>query len=992
MHMNLSCHIRPFLLIALLLMMQAAHPASVLLDDSKGLSNNVISDITQDNKGLLWIGTHSGLNTYDGYVFREIPEFRSVHINRIRYDQYSDRMWVAASTGLFYIDVKTSGVINCTGKSNLRHAVEVIVRADAVFVAFHSGTVLRLGRTDSAKVLLNVKQLRSDAVINKAQMVTDQHHLYLSPSKFNKLIKLTITEDRQASPEIIDITGIKNMASYDSLFIINTESNGISVVDRDKKPLLSETISQLNKTNGTPEFGYYSNNKLYLAYKGSYWLYVTNIRTGKVNRMSPDDNSEHSRAKTIHCMYEDLSGVLWIGTSKGLVRSYEHPRFPYTHVLGNAMSPVSIRQITGGEPGHLYIASYNGIYRYGKSSGELLRIRRPEPTEDEDFPNYFRALLYDSNGYLYTGTESREYFFFRYNIRSRQFENSFFKGDSPYYQLNAAYSLLHDRHNITWIATDKGLASYDPVTRKAILHHSGKFQAGTNTLMSLSKSAQQNYFWAGGKNGLFLVHIVNGVEEHFGPSTKPALPDDEIIFVSEDPDQNVWIGYKKSGICVLDKNLRTVTLINRSNGLSSNEVYGILWQNRDTAWISTLNGLCRYAVRSGTFTNYFIENGLPDNEFNQNAFYNDGGELYFGGVNGIMKFTPPPPEKESPLTLFVSSVSKWDKKIQSFTDVQFNDSIGSVSMNPSDHLLTFTLGLSDYSHTEGNTYFYRIKGLYNEWISLGNQNVLRLDGLPAGTFTIQVIGFNKKGTRSVNTLNYNINIAQVFYKTAWFYLWLSLAVVALVYLYFKWRLLNLQRLQRLRTQIASNLHDEVGSLLTSIIISTDSARYSSDTIEEKDKKLEKVAALSRNATSTMSDVLWSIDSRNDYAGNLTDRMREHAEAMLIPLGLDLEFDFTETRQEQNIKPDTRQNLYLIFKESINNIAKHSTATIVKVYYKQHGSQFEMIIRNNNPTPHPHASVHQGQGLRNMEMRAGKISAVLKYEVSGNEVTVSLKSK
>jgi ligand-binding sensor domain-containing protein/signal transduction histidine kinase len=989
--MQLRSIYRSIITLSLLVLSTMAYPAATLLDDSRGLSNNIISDIIEDNKGLLWIGTHSGLNTYDGYTFREIPEFKSVHINCIRYDAVTDRIWVGADNGLFYINLKTSDVINCTAKSTFRAVAEIIIQKKAVFVAFHTGSVIEIDRSSNCRVLYSIKKLNKHSLLHKGRMVADGEYIYLAPTKYSNLIKLSASEGKPVTVEKIEMSEIRNMACYDSLFIINTESKGVSVIDlRNHKHVLNESINALNKTNGSPEFAYYKNNKLYLAYKGLYWLYMIDIRTGAVSRFSSNDNSENFRTKVIYCMYEDNAGVLWIGTTKGLVKSYEHPQIFFTPILSNSVSPISIRQITKGESGYLYLSTYNGLFHYNKNTQELQAIARPNTTPSLDIPNYFRALIYDSSGYLYTGTESKEYFFFRYDLKRQKFDKTFYEMDTPDLQPNAAYCLLRDKRNHIWIGTDKGLASYDESTNKLTSHRSDKFYTGNNSIMSMSQSARQNYFWAAGKDGLFLVHIVNGVEERFNNKTKPALADDEIIFVSEDPYQNIWLGYKKSGIYVLDKNLQTVTQINKSNGLSSNEVYGILWQGRDTAWISTLNGLCCYATKSKSFTNYFIENGLPDNEFNQNSYFIDSNELYFGGVNGIIRFKPSPILPQYPLTLFVSSVSKWDKNIQSFTNVDFNDSIGSITMTPSDHLLTFTFGLSDYSHTEANTYFYRIKGLYNEWISLGSQNILRLEGLPAGTFTIQVIGFNKRGQQSINTLNYQINIAQVFYKTVWFYLIVSLLVVGLVFLYFKWRLENLQQLQKLRTQIASNLHDEVGSLLTSIIISTDSARYSSDTIEEKDTKLEKVASLSRNATSTMSDVLWSIDSRNDYAGNLTDRMREHAEAMLLPLDMELEFDFTETKQEQNIKPDTRQNLYLIFKESINNIAKHSKADIVNVFYKQDGSQFELIVKNNNPMVGEHTSIHQGQGLKNMEMRAKKIDARLRYETNDNWVTVHIR--
>jgi ligand-binding sensor domain-containing protein/signal transduction histidine kinase len=982
------------LLLFLLVFSGKMFPASILLDDSKGLSNNIITEIMQDNKGLLWIGTHSGLNTYDGYTFREIPEFKSAHITCIRHDAVSDRIWVGTENGLYYINLKTSNIINCTDKSTLRAVVEIIVQPGAVFVGFHGGSVLEINRNDAARVLYSVKKLNRESLLNKGQMVADGQHIYLAPTKYNRLIKLTIAVNKPVLVERIEVPQIRNMACHDSLLILNTENKGVSVVNlKSQQHLLGNAIGELNKANGSPEFAYYRNNKLYLAYKGLYWLYIIDVKTGAVSRLSSDNSNENFRTRIIYCMYEDHTGVLWIGTTKGLVKSYENTQLDYTPILSNSISPTSIRQITYGEPGYLYISTYNGLFRYNKHSKDIESIKRPEPTEALDFPNYFRALLYDSSGYLYAGTESRAYFFFRYNLKTHEFEKDFFNNRSPDIDVNASYSLLKDRHNTLWMATDKGLASYNEKTGSVTVHRSDKFHTGNNSIMSLSPSARQNYFWAGGKDGLFMVHNTNGIETHFNNLSKPALADDEIIFVSEDPYQNVWIGYKKSGLYILDKSFHSVTQINKSNGLSSNEVYGILWQGKDTAWISTLSGLCCYAVKSKTFTNYFVENGLPDNEFNQNSYFADGNDFFFGGVNGVIRFVAPQIKQQPQPTLFVSSVSRWDKNSQAFINAEYTDSIGSITMKPSDHLLTFTFGLSDYTNTEANSYFYRIKGLYNEWIALGTQNILRLEGLPAGTFTIQVIAFNKKGVQSVNMLNYKIDIKQVFYRTWWFYLIASLCMAVLIILYFRWRLQNLQRLQQLRTQIASNLHDEVGSLLTSIIISTDSARYSSDTIDEKNAKLEKVAALSRNATNTMSDVLWSIDSRNDYAGNLTDRMREHAEAMLLPLDIEVEFDFTETNQEQNIKPDTRQNLYLIFKESINNIVKHSKANTVNVLYKQLGSQFEMTIRNNNPNNKAgDASIHQGQGLRNMEMRAKKIDAVLRYEITGTWVTVHIGSK
>ncbi|MES2691741.1 MAG: triple tyrosine motif-containing protein, partial [Bacteroidota bacterium] len=644
--------------------------------------------------------------------------------------------------------------------------------------------------------------------------------------------------------------------------------------------------------------------------------------------------------------------------------------------------PVSNRQIIEKDRDEFFIATYSGIYQYPHTKKKPVLIDANR--EDTVFPLYTRALLYDT-AYLYAGTESHSNFFYRVDLNTQTCEGYFFKTIPAGEQIAAIYGLMKDNNGIIWLATDLGLASYNKNKELVTLHTHDKFNVGKTRLFYISRSRTKGKFWVSGRNAFYLVDENKGVEKRYtSESLSKELIQfitDDFIFIDEDAKGKLWIGTKKSGIIVFDTKNDTYENISRSDGLSANEAYGVLWQNDSTAWISTINGLCRYNTSGKTFNNYFYDDGLSDNEFNQNSLLKgSNGNFYFGGINGINYFNPENiKESRSMLTVFLASVVKWNQGLQTFENAINN---GRILMSPQDHLLTFTFGLSDFSQTEGHSYFYRIKGLYDNWVSLGNQNILRLEGLPAGSYKVEVMGYNKKGARSQNVLEYTIEIEQVFYKIWWFYILIAVGVVLMVYGYFKWRLRNIDLKLKLRTQIASNLHDEVGSLLTSIIISTDSARYSSNTIEEKNNKLEKISMLSRDATSTMSDVLWSIDSRNDYAGNLTDRMREQAEAMLLPLDIEVEFDFTATQQDQNLNPDTRQQLYLIFKEAINNIAKHSKATVVKVSYKQQGNNFELAIQNNNHAREGENVIYSGQGIKNMQMRAKKIGARCVFDKAG----------
>jgi ligand-binding sensor domain-containing protein len=973
--------------IYLLLLITTLHTnaATVLLDDSKGLSNNWVSDMIKDKYGMLWMSTRGGLNRYDGYQFSEVLEFKNTRVNCMAYDSAKDLLWIGTETGIYYLNIVTKAVTDCTVKGRPRRVSDLAFFNGKVYAAFSLGYVLQLDENGHVELITDVRKFHPKSALNENSMVINaQGMIYLCPTRCRFVVEINSVTKEEVSRFIIggDIWGIGKSGD---ILLVNTYR--LEMYDMQSRVLHDyPLIQQLNALNRGPELSFISNNVLYAGYRNMRDFYIADMYTQQINHADKD----LFKTKKITCMYVDDQAIAWVGTNKGVIKIIPKQDKKFVTLIHEDV-PVSIRQITSDGKDNLYISTYNEIYTYNIQQQTTQKIIIGNTYKN--FPAFSRTLLYDTAGYLYIGTESNPYFFSRYNIKQKKVEAFFYKDTTPFIQVSSVYSMIRDRYGILWLATDKGLASYDPVKQLFAVHYRDQYSVGSNSLMYLYMAKDSNHFWAVGKDGAFFLDIDKGLQRHFNEHSKPALPDDEIIFVTEDKNNNIWLGSKHSGIQFISKDYATVDAITKSDGLSHNEVYGILWQGPDTAWISTASGLCCYSVKTKTFTNFFIEHGLPDNEFNQNSFYEDHtGRFYFGGVNGVTTFYPSDitVREEAPMSLFTSSISKWDRSEQAFVNVLPEGKNKHIRMKSSDHLLTFNFGLSDYTAPLSNIYYYRIKGVYNEWLSLGDQNTLRLDGLPAGNFIIEVKGFTKYGRASAFVHQYSVGIVQVFYKTWGFYVLLSICFAMMIYLYFRIRLKEINKLQQLRTQIASNLHDEVGSLLTSIIISTDSARYSSGTVEEKNNKLEKVAALSRTATSTMSDVLWSIDARNDYAGNLTDRMREHAEAFLHPLNIELEFDFTETRQEQNIHPDTRQNLYLIFKEAIHNIAKHSKATLVKVLYKQQGNQFELIIENNHPQPS--SSIHVGQGLKNMEMRARKIDASLTHKIQEDWARVEVKTK
>jgi len=183
---------------------------------------------------------------------------------------------------------------------------------------------------------------------------------------------------------------------------------------------------------------------------------------------------------------------------------------------------------------------------------------------------------------------------------------------------------------------------------------------------------------------------------------------------------------------------------------------------------------------------------------------------------------------------------------------------------------------------------------------------------------------------------------------------------------------RIEEAQQFRSKLSSNLHDEVGSVLSNLSLQSQIASLSA-TAEQKEK-LDSIAVMSQEAMDNLRDTVWAIDARKDKYENLVDRMVEYAERSLGYKDMSLELKKNQWNGEASIDPEKRQNIYLIFKEAIANIIKHSTGSQVNLTVNQSETRFQMRIHDNG-TPDPD-QVSDGSGLGNMKMRAESIGGRL----------------
>jgi ligand-binding sensor domain-containing protein/signal transduction histidine kinase len=963
---------RLFLFLLSFLLPLAAFARVSMADGGTSLPDKFITAICRDTHGLMWIGTKQGVCNYDGTRFEPLEgDLKSdASVARLIYVEKGDFIWAATSKGLYQIQCGSHKTKLISNKNEWSHSAVTalyLLSGGDVYAGYVGGEIAEAFVGGKLVLTTKIKSEGSRQPFTEHiefelpgflnYQLASRPEWYAFNLKNGRSKKIISAERSFAFKKSFGDTLVREIGAEGGLQIIKGNSS-----------LFPKSENLFKNIYNVVDVLFTDPGSCYIICKQAR-LYHFDLVNGKADTVSSDLFKE----KLSTCLFLDDDKILWVGTNKGLLKVTPDKQM-FTSMLMQT-PPLSVRSMIEDDKGNIYAGTYSGLYRYSTVEKNWKKIN----TE------IFYAMLNIPGRYIYLITEQLR--LFRMDKQSMSIETNFYQNNLP---LDArkpfSTALVSTGDGTIWIGTSEGMMTYH-IPTSTLSESEIKGLPDHARIVNITH-ARNGHLWLSTRNGIFEFNPQKGIVGLFNAHTNPALSVSSVNYTYEDEKGRLWICTQGGGLNMIDATRKKISVLKTEAGLSDNETYQLIWQGDQRIWISTFNGLSSYSPQTGTFSNYYVEDGLPSNEFNHNAFLKArDGSMYFGGINGIAVFNPQSiPELGASNRLIVSSISKWDNKRQSLVHLSPMDTASDIILNPLDHSLAFDLALDDYENTEAQIFQYRIKGLFDEWVTLNSQHTLRLDGLAPGHYELEIKAIDRRGAPSLNTLHYNIQVGQFFYRTAWFYLLLFVVASGLLWAFFYLRLQHVKRVQKIRERLASDLHDEVGSLLTRITMTSDNLQYGRNSETERSSKLQKIASLSRNAASSMSDILWAIDARNDYTGNLADRMREHAEEMLATVDVQPEFEFS-VNQRMSIRSELRQQLYLLYKEAINNIVKHSKPTEVRIKYHHNENGFGLSIFNNGLFEKERPS--NGQGLKNIRMRAERVGARAEIDSDGDTFLVKL---
>jgi len=227
----------------------------------------------------------------------------------------------------------------------------------------------------------------------------------------------------------------------------------------------------------------------------------------------------------------------------------------------------------------------------------------------------------------------------------------------------------------------------------------------------------------------------------------------------------------------------------------------------------------------------------------------------------------------------------------------------------------------------------------------------------------------------------------------WWFIVLAVALVGLIaYALYSYRVRRLLEIERVRTRIATDLHDDIGSSLSQIAIMSEVVQQQVDGQNPRvSHPLAVIAGTSRELVDSMADIVWAINPKRDHLIDLTQRMRQFAADLLSARNIEFRFDAPGQESDTPLETDMRREVFLILKEAVNNAVRHSNCSFIEIVFAVNDKTLMLNVTDNGDGFDP-LLARGGHGLVSMKRRAENIGGTLGiFSAAGGSTTITLQA-
>jgi len=668
---------------------------------------------------------------------------------------------------------------------------------------------------------------------------------------------------------------------------------------------------------------------------------------------------------TVLSLCEDREGNLWVGTDgSGLNRVKRNPfsvaKASRDWVVQSACPDTNDGMWLGFNGGGVTYWKGDEIRDYGTAQGIS--------------PN-FSTVLVDRAQRVWVGTRDAGLFEFVAG-RFQQVRNNWLRGRN-------ILAIHQDRRGRLWVGTDAGLACWDEHEWQWFNQQSGL--AG-NQVTAIADDAAGNLWFGTARDGLSRWR-----DDKFTTIHQAAgLPCENIASLCVDHEDALWVG-TGNGLGRLQGD--HWTHFGTKDGLASDSIGYLIEDERANLWIGSNLGLMRMArgsvVGFGSSNSpalsvrvYGKGDGLPTSECTQGsqpaACRTRDGRMWFPTISGLVTFDP---------ALLVSNTNPPPVAIESIRldDVEQNTNrlasswLRSLTVPARAQRLEIFYTSLNLAAPDRARFRYWMEGLEATWNSPTEARRVSYTKLPPGDYHFHVTACNEDGVWNRNGIALSITVLPPFWRTWWF---IALAValglglvVGTVYFVSTQRLQRQlaqfkqqEALEKERSRIARDLHDQLGANLTQVALLGEMVESDKTSPAEVGSHARQISQTARDTSNALDEIVWAANPANDTLEGLINYACKYAQDYLALAGLRYRLEVPAQLPAINLPPDLRHNVFLAFKEAVNNVVKHARASEAKIRLRLDAKTFSLEIEDNGRGPGEAATKTGRNGLRNMRQR------------------------
>jgi len=731
-------------------------------DDSTSLGSSWVTDIHEDLNGILWLATiGGGLNKFNrekemfvSYKY-ERNNTRSISSNQLEcIDNFSYKgkevLWIGTAVGLNKFDPETGEFTRYphTNLGNPYRYVEAIVVDTSGKVWVGSG----------------------DGGLHKFDPETEQYTHYRNdpgdPNSLSSNLIYALLEDRTGD------------------LWVGTGEGGLNKFDRENETFLSYSHDLNNPTSLSNDLiASLLEDKAGMLWIGtSEGLNAFDRENKQFTRYKHNpDNPSSISDNTVMYIYEDKSGVLWVGTWGG-VNKIDPQKSQFSqirHIPGNDNS-LSDNNVTC-----IYESHYEGenILWIGTKNGGLNKLNRStgKYTWYKHNPENPNSLI---NNFVYSICEGREGLLWIGNFHGGLNKLDRKTGKITRYKYDpqnpnslscqSVNCIFEDKTGILWIGTQTGgINTFDP--------ESEQFTLVSKKMMIIQIYLDQSdELWFATLQGLKKLDKKTG---HFktyrnDPSDPTSISHNEISSIYESKSGEFWIGTFGRGLNLFDRESGKFTHYTVEDGLPNDLIIGILEDEQNNLWVA-YKGISKFNPKTKVFKNYDFHDGLIGDQFNEGAYFKcRDGQMLFGGKNGLNAFYPKnikdntyiPPVFITNFRIFNEPVPiKKDGTEESqsgYTLSAHISSLNEIKLPYTENVFSFEFAALDYHSPQKNKYAYKMEGVDPNWVFTdASRRFATYTQLDPGEYTFRVKGSNKDGVWNEEGTSINIIITPPWWRT-----------------------------------------------------------------------------------------------------------------------------------------------------------------------------------------------------------------------------------